>query len=405
VKLARLAPLCLFVLAAAGPTQRELRDAERAHAADLAAQREAAARAAAAAQQQARLAEARIAAAARLGAVEDALAHASRQVADLSRRREAAEARLAERAAALRPLLPVIERLSLYPTETLLAVPMPPEQAVRGAIVLAGIAHRLEQDAAALRAEQAEVAALRAQLDAALPALTAARQEQARLAAELEAEIARTAEMRQAAEDDAAAAAARAAADAARAADLRAAIARIEADRRAAEARAREEAAAAERRRQKAAAAAAEAREEALARPAGPGIGEPRGQLAAPVAGTVIRAFGAPTVAGPAVGISYQTPPRARVVAPCGGRVVFAGPFRSFGLLMIIDCGGGYHFVLSGFDRLDAAVGQRVQPGEPVGVMAEWDPRSPDAARPTLYVELRKAGEPVDPAPFLRARS
>jgi septal ring factor EnvC (AmiA/AmiB activator) len=70
-----------------------------------------------------------------------------------------------------------------------------------------------------------------------------------------------------------------------------------------------------------------------------------------------------------------------------------------------VDCGAGYHFVLSGLDRLDAAVGQGVQPGEPVGVMPAWDPNASGAARPSLYMELRKDGVPVNPAPVLRARS
>ncbi len=118
-----------------------------------------------------------------------------------------------------------------------------------------------------------------------------------------------------------------------------------------------------------------------------------------------MRAFGAQTEAGPASGISFVAPPKARVVSPCGGRVVFAGPFRSFGLLMIVDCGGGYHFVLSGLDRLDAQVGQPVQPGEPVGVMPAWNPQGAGETRPSLYVELRKDGVPINPAPFLRARS
>jgi septal ring factor EnvC (AmiA/AmiB activator) len=402
----RLAALALLALAAAGPPTREqLHDAERAHAADLAEQRAAAERAQAAAEQAARLADARVAAAVRLRAAEDALAGAAARVAELSQRRAAAAARLASRAAALRPLLPAIERLSLYPAETLLAAPMPPEDAVRGVIVLSGITRALEQEAAALRTEQAEVAALQTQLDAALPGLQAAQAEQRRLAADLDAQIAAARASQQAAEDAAAEAARRAAADAARTESLRSAIVRIEADRRAAEARAREEAAAAERRRQMAAAAAAEARQEALARPAGPGMGEPLRQLATPVAGTLLRGFGAATEAGPASGETYATPPGARVVSPCGGRVVFSGPFRSYGLLLIIDCGGGYHFVLSGLDRLDAAAGQRVEAGEPVGVMAQWDPRSPGERRPTLYVELRKDGEPVNPAPFLRARS
>jgi septal ring factor EnvC (AmiA/AmiB activator) len=142
-----------------------------------------------------------------------------------------------------------------------------------------------------------------------------------------------------------------------------------------------------------------------MARPFTSDMAEGRGQLTAPVAGGIVRAFGADTEAGPASGVSYQAPPNARVVSPCGGRVVFAGPFRSFGLLMIVDCGAGYHFVMSGLERLDSQVGQTVQPGEPVGVMPGWDPGTAENSRPTLYLELRKDGIPVNPAPFLRARS
>jgi septal ring factor EnvC (AmiA/AmiB activator) len=83
--------------------------------------------------------------------------------------------------------------------------------------------------------------------------------------------------------------------------------------------------------------------------------------------------------------------------------VVFGSPFRSYGLLLIVDCGGGYDFVLAGLDRLDIAVGQKVGAGEPVGVMAGWDPGKPDQ-RPQLYLELRKDGTAVNPAPWLQGR-
>ena len=398
-----LAALLLLLLAAAAPpTQQDLQDAERAHAADLLAQRAATAKAHAAAEQERSLAESRVATAAKLRETEDALAAAATRVADLAQQRADAEARLAARAAELAPVLPVIERLSLYPAETLLAVPMPPEQAVRGVLVLGGIARTLEQQAASLRAEQAEVATLRGEVDSALPGLAQAQAAQAQLGATLDAQVAEAHRARLAAEDAATEAARRAAADASRAETIRAAIARIEADRRAAEARARAEAAATQA---KPDAEAAQRQEDALAQPPAAGMAEGHGRLTAPVAGSIVRAFGTATDAGPASGVSYQAPPNARVVSPCGGRVVFAGPFRSFGLLMIVDCGGGYHFVLSGLDRLDGQVGQTVQPGEPVGVMPAWDPQNAAGSRPTLYMELRKDGIPVNPAPFLRARS
>jgi len=389
---ATLALALLLIAAGPAPTQRELRNAEHARAADLAAQRAAAAAAKAAADRQQALADQRVATAAKLRDAEDALAAASTKVADLVRQRADAEKRLAARAAELAPVLPVIERLSLYPAETLLAVPMPPEQAVRGVLVLSGLTHTLERDAAALRAEQANVTRLQAEVNAALPGLAQAQAEQAQLAQSLDAQIAEAARDRQTAEDAATEAERRAATDAARADSIRAAIARIEAERRAAETAAR------------AKQAAESQRQEALAQPP-PGIAGAHGQLTAPVAGSIVRAFGDRTDAGPASGVSYQAPSNARVIAPCRGQVEFSGPFRSFGLLMILNCGGGYHFVLSGLARLDAQVGQTVRAGEPVGVMPGWDPQNPAANRPTLYMELRKDGVPVNPAPFLRARS
>jgi septal ring factor EnvC (AmiA/AmiB activator) len=116
-----------------------------------------------------------------------------------------------------------------------------------------------------------------------------------------------------------------------------------------------------------------------------------------------MRDWGTPAEAGPALGITYAAAPGGRIVSPCGGRVAFASPFRSYGMLLIVDCGGGWHVVLAGAERLDARVGEAVQQGEPVGAMAAWDPHS-GAPRPTLYLELRKGGRAVDPGPHLRGR-
>jgi septal ring factor EnvC (AmiA/AmiB activator) len=388
----------------APPTRRQLRDAERAGAAQLAAGREAAERLQAAQDEARRLASARVATAAQLRGLETATADAATAMDALAQRRAEAQRRLADRAADLGALLPLIERLSLYPAETLLAVPAGPDAALRGLLVLKGLARQLEKDAEALRAEEADVARLSAAISAQEGRLSAAQSAQAAQAATLDRQIDAARARGQEAEDAAADANRRAAEQAAQADTLRAALAQLDASRQQEEARAQAEAAQAERRRQAPAAAAARQRQAALAAPAGPGLAEPRGQLGAPVAGTVVRAFGDPGDAGPASGISYQSPPASRVVAPCGGRVVFAGPFRSYGVLLIVDCGGGFHFVLAGLERLDVQVGHPVQSGEPVGVMPSWDPRTP-GARPSLYVELRRDGEPINPAPFLRGHS
>jgi septal ring factor EnvC (AmiA/AmiB activator) len=387
--------------------RQQIEAAEHARAAQVAAQREATARAEAAAVEERRVGRQLVSAAARLREAENALAEAASRMDALARRREQAEVKLQSRAEDLAPLLPVIQRLSLYPAETMLALPAEPEDGLRGVLILHGIAREIDQQAAALRREQAEVDAAAQAMRAESPKLASAEAAQAAQAAALDGQLAAARASRREAEGEAEDAARRAAEQAGRADSLRAAIAEIEADRRAEEARARKEALVAERQKREGSATGARRRQEALARPAGLGSlvasATPRGQLTVPVAGTVIRPWGAATEAGPATGLSYRAAPGARVVSPCGGRVVFAGPFRSYGLLLIVDCGGGYHFVLAGLDRLDVSVGNAVQAGEPVGVMPGWNPRVP-GNRPALYVELRRGGQPVDPAPWLVAR-
>jgi septal ring factor EnvC (AmiA/AmiB activator) len=398
------AMLGLLCLAAAPDPAAQLRQAEQQRAAGLAAQQKAQADQQAAQRLADQLSEARIAAAARLRAAEEATEAAANRMADLAAQRREAERRLAQQAENLGPLLPLIERLALYPLETLLAIPADPGQTLRGVTVLQGITRDMERQAEALARQRAAVARLTAAMQREAPALEAAEQEQASQAASLDAQIGVARHSVTQAQQEGLAAA-RAAADAAsRAETLRDAIAAIEAQRARAEAQARAEAAAAAKARHGLAARAARDRVAALTAPAGPGLGPPRGQIGAPVAGAIVRQFGQATDAGPASGISYQPPPAARVVAPCGGKVVFAAPFRSYGKLLILDCGGGYDFVLAGLDRLDAAVGQVVRPGEPVGAMPGWDPRA-GGSRPALYVELRYAGAAINPAPFLRGRS
>ena len=352
-----------------------------------------------------RLAEARIAAASSLRRVETQAAMLVADLEVLQARVRGADAQLAQRSAALSPLLPLMQRLSLHPVETMLAMPAPPERALLGIQVLRGMARQVQRDAAALRADAADAAAAATATRAALDRLASVQAVQAEHGALLDAQIAAARASRLQAEDAAAEQARRAAVDAARAETLRAALAGMEAERARAEARAAAEATRAERARQDAAAAEARHRQRVLARPAGPGLApvDPAGPMFAPAAGQVVRGWGERTDAGPATGLTVRPPPAARVTAPCSGRTAFAGPFRTYGVLLILDCGGGYHFVLAGFERLDLAVGMAVQRGEPVGAMPAWDPRG-TAARPGLYIELRHDGQPVDPTPFLRTR-
>jgi septal ring factor EnvC (AmiA/AmiB activator) len=389
-------------------TRQQMEQAERARAAEHAAQQEAASRAAAAAAEAQRLAADRIVAAAQLRHAETATAEIAARMDALAAQRRQAQASLDAHAETMQPLLPLIERLSLFPAETLLAIPAQPEETLRGVLVLRGLAAQLGQEAVALRREQARLDAATHAMQAEAPKLAAAEMEQQSQSAALDRQIALARAQQKQAEGEATEASQRAATAASRAETLRAMLGELDAQRRAEASRASDDAVASAHQKHAGEAAAARQRQAALERQAGAGtmaaIAQPRGQLTAPVAGKIIRSWGEPTEGGPATGISYHAPPSARVVAPCGGRVVFAATFRSYGLLLIVDCGGGYHAVLAGFDRLDAKVGQQVAAGEPVGVMPAWEPGA-SGNRPALYVELRHDGQPINPAPWLRASS
>jgi len=121
------------------------------------------------------------------------------------------------------------------------------------------------------------------------------------------------------------------------------------------------------------------------------------GQITAPVAGRLLRRYGENLGFGKtARGVTIRTRAAARVVAPYDGQVIFAGPFRTHGLILIIAHRGGYHSVLSGLAQIDTEAGQWVLAGEPVGIMAAGENAAPD-----LYIELRRAGRPVNPLNWL----
>jgi len=130
-----------------------------------------------------------------------------------------------------------------------------------------------------------------------------------------------------------------------------------------------------------------------------------RGRLPLPVNGVKVRDFGAADGSGGTEkGLILATRGGAQVTSPCDGWVVYAGAFRSYGQLLIINAGGGYHVVLAGMDRISAEIGQFVLTGEPVAVMGDG-PRLASVIgvgvrQPVLYIEFRKDGAPFDPSPW-----
>lgn len=129
-----------------------------------------------------------------------------------------------------------------------------------------------------------------------------------------------------------------------------------------------------------------------------------KGQLALPSAGKKIRTFGMrDETGGKSEGILVETRNDAQIVSPSDGWVIYAGQFRSYGQLLIINVGGGYHILLAGMDQIYTSVGQFVLAGEPVAIMGKSEPQTADKApsrSPSLYIEFRKDARPVDPDPW-----
>jgi septal ring factor EnvC (AmiA/AmiB activator) len=133
-----------------------------------------------------------------------------------------------------------------------------------------------------------------------------------------------------------------------------------------------------------------------------------KGLFALPVNGARIREFGGSDGAGGVEkGISLATRAGAQVTTPCDGWVVYAGPFRSYGQLLILNAGGGYHVLIAGMERISVNIGQFVLTGEPVATMGTTSQvasiLAANASQPVLYIEFRKDGTPIDPGPWWAA--
>ncbi len=289
----------------------------------------------------------------------------------LTARRHRLDAELAHDSAILATMLPLMLRLSLYPAETLLAAPGAPADTLSALMVLRGLGTQLEAGAEHVRAERRTLDRIADALGRENRSLASLEQTQAEQDRRIEDEVRRAAALQRPPAD--APAVRTAAMHAAAASSLRGAIGRL--------------------------AAAPVAVEAPSLRNS-----RSRGVEEAPVAGPLVQGWGARTDAGPAIGLTYAPPALALVAAPCDGQVDFAGPFRSYGHMLILDCGHDIRFVLAGMQRLDVAVGQTLRKGTPVGRMPDWH-ATEAAGRPSLYVQLRRGSEAIDPTGFLRGRS
>ena len=326
-------------------------------------------------------------------AIQDSEAEISRLEARLARlaRSEAAKsARLAARRGQSVGVLMALQRLALHPPEAMIAQPMSLSQTVRSAILLRAAVPEIERRADRLRADLAGLARARREAGERRLQLASAVAGLAERRAHLNTLLARKTELKRRTATQAREAVRQVQALAREAQDLRDLLAHLEKERRQREAKAK-------------AAAEDAARPGTLPASLGgeaPSISKARGMLPFPAVGRLTGLYGQATRTGlTRKGITIETRAGAQVVSPHEGRVVFAGLFRKYGQLLIIEHGEGYYSLLAGLARIDGVIGQWILGGEPVGIMGR-----PENGNPALYMELRRNGQPINPLPWLAAR-
>ena len=120
----------------------------------------------------------------------------------------------------------------------------------------------------------------------------------------------------------------------------------------------------------------------------------PPGDFQLPVQGRTIAGFGSARSSGlRSKGLTLGPSPGAQIVAPASGRVAFAGPYRGYGQIVIIEHDGGWTSLVTGLDRADVEVGDSVIGGSPLGRATR--------EKPQVTLELRRGGTPVNPLQFI----
>jgi septal ring factor EnvC (AmiA/AmiB activator) len=314
---------------------------------------------------------------------EDSLSEFEARLADLDRLERNKERALDIKQRQMAGVLAALQRLAFRPTEALIAQPTSPADTVRSAILLRDMVPELKSEAAGIKTDLENLSALKTdvaeqkrQVDAATAHLDQEHQNLAMLYSRMQ--TLQTQNRTEGEETD------KKITDlASQAHDLKDLLARLDAEQKA---------------RQQAEAAKRAASRKVAALPAARSFPKADGAMPIPARGRVIIGFGQLDDQGaPSKGITIATRADAQVVAPFDGTVAFAGPFRGYGLLLIIEHSEGYHSLLAGMARIDSTVGQHLLAGEPVGIMGQAD------SKPLLYVELRHEGQPVNPLPWLTA--
>lgn len=381
-----------------------------------------------------------------LGEIENSLETLAGEEAEKTAAMAAEQGRLAE-------LLAALQRLARIPPEAAIARPQAPLDALRSALVLRDLAPAVRREAARLAHALEQLAEVRRQLEDQRSRAAAARQDLAARAQQINMLAGRREALARQTDAERAAAAQRAARLSSQAADLRQLMERVEQERRAAAAAAqkreterlenerrvaeaqaaakaaedarraaekiateklaaeklaaeklaaqkqeteKQEALRKEAERKESERKTAEAERQARRSAESPAAALGSSGLRRPASGRVAARFGQTDRSGAeSRGLSIAGRAGAPVVSPASGSIMYAGPFRNFGLILIVEHGNGYHSLLAGLGRIDVSVGRHVVAGEPLGALP--GPGEADGDVRELYFELRSNGRPVDP--------
>jgi septal ring factor EnvC (AmiA/AmiB activator) len=353
--------------------------------------------------------------AANVRAVETKIDEAEARLKTLNGREQQMRSSLDSRRADIVEVLAALQRAGRRTPPALLVRPEDALQSLRTAMLLGAVVPELRGRAEKIAGELGELVSLRKNIAAERDQLAIDRDKIRSDQTRLTALVDERQRQRSAREKDLDAENARAIALSRQVGDLQGLITKMEQDLQSAAKAAEKAAEAAKQAEAKAAANAA-----ASAKP-GPGTFKDRsrttpaiafaaakGLLPLPVNGNKIRDFGGSDgIGGIQKGISLASKPGSQVTTPCDGWVVYAGPFRSYGQLLILNAGGGYHVLIAGMERISVNIGQFVLTGEPVATMGSTSQvasiLATNASQPVLYVEFRKDGTPIDPGPWWAA--
>lgn len=312
-----------------------------------------------------------VAAAGSIQEQEESLSRLEQKLAEFEAQQALMKKRLDIRKVQRMHVLAALQSLAFKPTEALLAQPLAPQDTLRSALLLREAVPRLEFSTEGLRKDLNRIASLTSAIRAQYAQIKTMAKRLDEKRRDMNALIQKKTELQSVFASESSRAKDRAENLAKQAGDLKELLAKLEADSK---------------------------RRAAIGKKTELPVGafmSAKGRIPYPVKGTVIKKFGDQMETGiKSKGITIATRANAQVVSPYDGTVLFAGPFRGYGQLVIIEHGDGYHTLLAGIGRLDTSVGQSLLAGEPVGIMVA-------ETKPTLYIELRKNGQPINPAGWL----